>query len=171
MDDKKQRYHTLVEENIGIIRKLSRGYTNGQEDFEDTVQEVCLQLWRSFGSFRGESKASTWVYRVTLNVCLTQLKRRKRIELVPTEVPQLNDAVEARGDHGQQDPQVELLYRAINTLPPIDRAVIMLYLDKLEHAEIADIVGLGVSNVGVKINRIKKKLKKMIHDRAGRDLG
>ncbi|HAA11910.1 MAG TPA: RNA polymerase [Cytophagales bacterium] len=163
MSDKKKRYHSLIEENIGIIRKLSRGYTNGEEDFEDTVQEVCLQLWRSFDSFRGDSKASTWVYRVTLNVCLSLLKRRKRVELVPTEQGVLHQVVEAQGDHGQQDPQIDQLYRAINTLAPIDRAIIMLYLDKLEHAEIAEIVGLGVSNVGVKINRIKKKLKKIIH--------
>ena len=171
MDQKRAQFHTFLNDHIGIIRKLCRGYANSEEDFEDYVQEVCYQLWKSLDNFRGEAKAGTWVYRITLNVCLYMLKKEKKIRLVPTESIQLAQVIEKQKNLEQRDGRMELLYESITSLKPIDRAIIMLYLDKKEHAEIAEIVGLSVTNVGVRINRIKKQLKKSIHERTTGDLG
>jgi len=171
MDQKKELFHKILEEHIGIIRKLCRGYTDTKEDCEDYEQEVCYQLWKSIENFRGESKTSTWVYRVTLNVCLYMLKKRKKVELIPTEQTELNQTLEARTTIESKNGQEEMLYSSIALLPPIDRAIIMLYLDKIEQAEIAKILGLGISNVGVRINRIKKKLKQIVDERIGKYMG
>jgi len=171
MDQKKERFSKLLEEHIGIIRKLCRGYSNTKEDCEDYEQEVCYQIWKSIDHFRGESKVSTWVYRVTLNVCLYMLKKRKKVELIPTEQKELHKTIETSTSIEAKDDQEEMMYSSIAMLPPIDRAIIMLYLDKNEHAEIASIVGLSLSNVGVRINRIKKKLKQIIDERIGKDMG
>lgn len=171
MDQKRAQFHTFLNNHIGIIRKLCRGYTNTEEDFEDYVQEVCYQLWKTIDNFRGEAKSGTWVYKVTLNVCLYLLKKEKKTRLVPTESVQLAQVVEKQKSLEHGDRQVEMLYESIKSLKPIDRAIIMLYLDKKEHAEIAEIVGLSVPNVGVKINRIKKQLKRIINERTTGYLG
>lgn len=169
--EKRTRFHSFLNEHIGIIQKLCRGYTNTEEDFKDNVQEVCYQLWKSIDHFQGKSKSGTWVYKLTLNVCLYNLKKRKRNPLVATENSHLNRAADRVSKHEGGERPEETLYRAITLLKPIDRAIIMLYLDKKEHAEIAEIVGLSVSNVGVKINRIKKQLQKIVHEGATKDLG
>ena len=171
MDRKKERFHEFLNEHIGIIRKLCRGYTNTDEDFEDYVQEVCYQLWKSMDHFRGDSKSSTWVYRVTLNVCLYMIKKKERMAMIPTEQGELNLSLKDKTNSESLDPQAELLYSSISMLNPIDRAIIMLYLDRNEHAEIAEIVGLSTTNVGVKINRIKKRLKKIVDERVARNMG
>lgn len=141
----------------GIIIKLCRAYTNSQEDFEDYYQEVCLQIWRSKENFREESEWSTWVYRITLNVCLTLLKKQKNnshhfvSDTLPLE--------ETEDNHAFSDESLNLLYAAIRKLPEIDRAVIMLYLEEKSYQEIADIIGTNPNNIGVRVNRIKNKLK------------
>lgn len=144
----------------GIIIKLCRAYTNSQEDFEDYYQEVCLQIWRSKENFREESEWSTWVYRISLNVCLTLLKKRKNnkqhyvSDALPSEEIEDNNAF--------SDEPLNLLYAAIRKLSEIDRAIIMLYLDEQSYQEIADIIGTNSNNIGVRIKRIKMKLKKIL---------
>lgn len=163
--EKKERFHSFINEHYGIIRKLCRGYSNLKEDFEDNLQEVCFQLWKSIDRFEGKSKSSTWVYRLTLNVCLYNLhKRKKRIDH-PTEIDLIIKKTDESAQLYDADSPVKILYQAITLLKPIDRAVIMLYLEKKEQSEIAEVVGLGVSNIGVKINRIKKQLKKIVDER------
>ncbi len=163
MNKKRKEFYKVVEDNIGIIRKLCRAYTDVQEDFEDYVQEVCYQLWKSMGSFRGESKKSTWVYRVTLNVCLTMIKKQKRLTIIATEDKDIQKAIEINSEDDSQAEQIKILYASITQLSPIDRSIIMLYLDKLTHSEISEILGLSTSNVGVRINRIKRKLKEIVN--------
>lgn len=163
--EKKERFHTFINEHYGIIRKLCRGYSNSKEDFEDNLQEVCFQLWKSIDKFEGKSKSGTWVYRLTLNVCLYNLnKRKKRIDH-PTEIELITKRTDESAQLYDADSPVKILYESITLLKPIDRAIIMLYLEKKEHSEIAEVVGLSVSNIGVKINRIKKQLKKIVDER------
>lgn len=144
----------------GIIIKLCRAYTNSQEDFEDYYQEVCLQIWRSKENFREESQWSTWVYRISLNVCLTLLKKKKNngqhfvSDSLPAEETEYHDAF--------SDESLNLLYDAIKKLSEIDRAIIMLYLEEKSYQEIADIIGTNPNNIGVRVKRIKIRLKKLL---------
>lgn len=144
----------------GIIIKLCRAYTNSQEDFEDYYQEVCLQIWRSKENFREESQWSTWVYRISLNVCLTLLKKKKNngqhfvSDSLPDEETEDHDAF--------SDESLNLLYDAIKKLSEIDRAIIMLHLEEKSYQEIADIIGTNPNNIGVRVKRIKIRLKKLL---------
>lgn len=150
-------YKTSILPFAGIIIKLCRAYTNSQEDFEDYYQEVCLQIWRSKENFREESEWSTWVYRISLNVCLTLLKKKKNNgqHFVSDSLP----AEQTEDNYAFSDESLNLLYDAIRKLSEIDRAIIMLYLEEKSYKEIADIIGTNPNNIGVRVKRIKIKLK------------
>lgn len=153
-------YKSSILPFAGIIIKLCRAYTNSQEDFEDYYQEVCLQIWRSKDNFREESQWSTWVYRIALNVCLTLLKKKKN-----NVQHFVSDSVmdeETESNYAFSDESLNLLYAAIRRLSEIDRAVIMLYLEEKSYMEIADIIGTNQNNIGVRVNRIKERLKKIL---------
>jgi RNA polymerase sigma-70 factor (ECF subfamily) len=153
-------YKTSILPYSGIIIKLCRAYTNSQEDFEDYFQEVCLQIWRSKENFREESEWSTWVYRISLNVCLTLLKKKKnnRQHFVSDSIT----TEETEDNYAFSDESLNLLYDAIKKLSEIDRAIIMLYLEEKSYQEIADIMGTNPNNIGVRVKRIKTKLKKIL---------
>ena len=143
-----------------IIIKICRAYTNTQEDFEDYYQEVCLQIWRSKDNFRQQSEWSTWVYRVSLNVCLTLLKKtRNNTQLFASDyLP--DEAME--DSKAFTDESLNELYTAIRQLSEVDRAVILLYLEEKPYKAIADIIGTNPNNIGVRIKRIKERLKKLL---------
>jgi RNA polymerase sigma-70 factor (ECF subfamily) len=153
-------YRTSILPFSGIIIKLCRAYTNSQEDFEDYFQEVCLQIWRSKDNFREESQWSTWVYRISLNVCLTLLKKKKKKG--HHFVSDALRAEETEDNYAFSDESLNLLYDAIRKLSEIDRAIIMLYLEEKPYKEIADIIGTNPNNIGVRIKRIKTRLKKIL---------
>lgn len=143
-----------------IIIKICRAYTNTQEDFEDYYQEVCLQIWRSKKNFHEQSEWSTWVYRISLNVCLTQLKKKKNniLHLITDNLPnELTEDSKAFADESLNE-----LYDAIRQLSEVDRAVILLYLEEKSYQGIADIIGTNPNNIGVRIKRIKERLKKLL---------
>ena len=153
-------YTTQILPYAGIIIKMCRAYTNSQEDFEDYYQEVCLQIWRSNSNFKQESEWSTWVYRISLNVCLTLLKKKKNnqqhfaSDYLPPEL--------VEDSHAFEDESLNQLYDAIRQLSEIDRGVIMLYLEEKPYQEIAEIIGTNPNNIGVRIKRIKERLKKIL---------
>lgn len=151
-------YEEFIENNKGTIYKICRVYANDQDELKDFVQEVTIQLWRSRDRFENRSKLSTWIYRVTLNVCLTLSKKNRRrvdtVELLATDYQNEDDSIEQE--------QVAALYSAVRKLKEADRALVLLYLEDKSYQEIADILGMTISNVGVKINRIKAKLKELI---------
>ena len=153
-------YNISILPYAGIIIKLCRAYTNSQEDFEDYYQEVCLQIWRSRENFREESQWSTWVYRISLNVCLTLLKKNKKkgqrfsSDAIPAEL--------VEDSYAFSDENLNELYRAIRQLSEVDRGVILLYLEEKSYKEIAEIMGTNTNNVGVRIKRIKERLKKIL---------
>lgn len=143
-----------------IIIKICRAYTNSQQDFEDYYQEVCLQIWRSREQFKGQSEWSTWIYRLSLNVCLTLLKKKKN-----SDRHFVSDAVLVEAEDTLQtfsDDSLNELYKAIKRLSEVDRAVIMLYLEEKSYQEIAEIMGTNPNNIGVRIKRIKERLKKLL---------
>ncbi len=153
-------YTTYILPYSGIIIKLCRAYTNSQEDFEDYYQEVCLQIFRSKERFREESKWSTWVYRVSLNVCLTLLKKKKNKSQY--FVSDASPGQETEENYAFSDEALNLLYDAIRKLSEIDRAVITLYLEERPYKEIAEIIGTSPNNIGVRVTRIKTRLKKIL---------
>jgi len=147
-------YTTAILPHAGIIIKICRAYTDSQEDFEDFYQEACLQIWKSRNAFKDKSKWSTWLYRVTLNVCLTLAKKNKKrgyATEITTEASEDNKAFE--------NENLNLLYDAIKKLSEVDRAIILLHLDENPHKEIAAVIGTSANNIAVRINRIKKQLK------------
>jgi len=145
----------------GIIIKICRAYTNSQEDYEDYYQEVCLQIWRSKDNFNQESSWSTWIYRISLNVCLTYMKRRKSgdKQIVSDSLPEevIDDSKAFISD------EINQLYGAIKHLSETDRAIILLYLEEKSYEQIAEIIGSNTNNIGVRIKRIKDRLNKYIN--------
>ena len=152
-------FKSYVQENISLIMHLCRAYARDEESLKDLVQEVTLQLWRSHQSFKGNSQLSTWVYRVTLNVCLSHSKKvKKRVDTVPLEW-----GASTTEERDEEKEQIEKLYEGIKRLKEADRAIVLLYLEDKSYKEMSEILGITVTNVGVKVNRLKDKLKQMIN--------
>src|SRR4030095_12396500 len=144
-----------------IINRAIRIYGVDSEDRRDLFQEIVYELWRSYGTFKGESRISTWLYRVALNTAITSLRKTKRAP-DHTELDDQSRQLSASFDSSERSEQVQQLYSAIRSLGEVDRALVMLYLEELSYKEIAEILGLTEDNVGVKLNRIKKKLRVLI---------
>ena len=161
--DLNDEFMDILEKNMPILLKISKAYTNLRQDREDLIAEIILQMWKSYNSFRKDSKVSTWVYRVALNTSMNYKRKQKTNPLASL----LNET----GDKDvfswliieQEDSsEIDLLYRSIDDLNTIDKAIILLYLDKNSHEEISEITGISKTNVGTRIGRIKDKLKKII---------
>lgn len=158
-DPKQERFLDLVHEHQGIVGRVCSLYARGADDRDDLYQEIVLQLWRAYPSFRGDAKVSTWMYRVALNTALLSRRRRSRRPETTTGID-LAGTVAAAPDHGGDD--LRALYAAIRTLPTLDRAIVLLYLEQHTHDEIAAVTGLEAKNVGVRIVRIKKRLRERL---------
>lgn len=148
-----------------IIIKICKAYTNSQEDFEDYYQEVCLQIWRSKDNFREQCKWSTWVYRISLNVCLTLLKKKKRNGQTFFTSDVLPEGITVVENNVFDDESLNQLYSAIRLLTEVDRALILLYLEEKSYQEIADVLGTNANNIGVRVIRIKERLKRIIDEK------
>lgn len=164
MGDKEQIFSKLIKDNQGLIIKVSRLYTNSLEDEEDLFQEIVLQLWRSYDTFQGKSKISTWMYRVALNTAITLFRKK-------TKSPKTDELMDYHhGDYLEEDDekeqQISLLYRVIKLLPKMERAIVMMYLDDQPYREIAETLGISEVNARVKMNRLKKTLKELMETHA-----
>jgi len=156
-EEMEQGFLEMVRRHEHLIAKLARVYAVSPEDRKDLIQEIFYQLWRSYGSFKGESSWTTWIYRVALNTAITSFRRVKKIPehaQLEEEIP-----VDSRSHESlEQHERTQLLYRAIRSLNNVDRALITLYLEDLNYREIAEILGISEDNAGVRLNRIKAKL-------------
>ena len=127
----------------------------------DLFQEILLQLWRAYDSFRGQSKITTWMYRVALNTAISGYRKQKRRpQQNSLTVEELQIAVEEYDQEWEE--KRKFLYKAINQLSEVEKAIVMLYLEGQSYDEIAEIIGITRTHVGVKLNRIKTKLKKIL---------
>ena len=158
----KDFHQTSILPIAAIIIKICRAYTNSQEDFEDYYQEVCLQIWRNKDNFREQCQWQTWVYRISLNVCLTLLKKKKSKGQTYFTSDVLPDVIIIE-NRAFEDESLNQLYVAIRQLSEVDRALIILYLEEKSYQEIADILGTNANNMGVRVNRIKERLKKILY--------
>ena len=146
-----------MEQHKQIIYKVCFMYASDDETVNDLFQEVTLNLWKSFSRFRGDSKVTTWVYRIAVNTCISWLRvSGKRIKTVPLTF----SMTELLSDE-QEKENLRELYALINRLGKLERALILLWLEERSYEEIAEILDISVSNVGVRINRIKAKLVSM----------
>jgi RNA polymerase sigma-70 factor (ECF subfamily) len=156
-----KEYALLISEHQGILYKIGRSYTGQQDDFDDLYQEMMIQLWKSYGRFNGESKVSTWVYRVCLNTALNYNKSKRTYSSRFIEDERIEDFKDESDIEKEllEKEKAKILYESINELKRVDRAVILLALDGNSYSEIADILGITVSNVGAKLSRAKSKLE------------
>ncbi|MGL6037870.1 MAG: RNA polymerase sigma factor [Soonwooa sp.] len=164
MDSKQKEFSQLIKANQGLIIKVSRLYTNSLEDEQDLFQEIVLQLWRSYDSFKGNSKISTWMYRVALNTAITLFRKRTKSPLT-SELDEVHFEYEQEQEDEKQA-QISLLYKVIKLLPNVERAIVMMYLDDISYKEIAETLGITEVNARVKMNRLKKTLKELMTQHA-----
>ncbi len=157
MHHNKEAFLEMLEEDKGIIFKICHSYCSDPESQKDLVQEVILQLWNSFDRFDGRSKRSTWVYRVALNVAISNYRKLKTKKKYLT--PLDNDLVIIDNTENEAEEDVRLLRQFIDQLDGINKALMILYLEEKSYEEIGKILSITSSNVGTKINRIKRKLK------------
>lgn len=146
----------IIREHERLIYKVCSLYTNN-EDKSDLYQEIILQAWRAYPQFKGQAKVSTWLYKIALNTAIS-INRKKRVKQHYEESILLNFPDPMSGD----DEQYKILYKVISQLPELERALVLLYLEDRSHSEIAEIMGISVSNVATKLSRIKDKMKKII---------
>lgn len=151
-------------EHGGAVLKVARAYTVTAEDCQDLSQEILLQVWRSLPQYRGDASASTWIYRVALNTALGWRRKEGR-RAHPALALGVEDLAAPGADGAERTAQreaVERLYAAIRRLPKTDAALVLLYLDDLSYRQMAEVLGITESHVGVKLNRVKKALGELL---------
>ena len=157
---KEKEFVRIIKQHEGVIFKISTMYTDNRDDQKDLYQDVVFQLWKSFDSFRAESKISTWMYRIALNTALTRLKKSKRMKhSVSIDKVVLQ---ETENYDPEFEDRLRILYAHIKQLNVIEKGLMLLLLEGKKYEEIAEITGISPSNVGTKISRIKQKLAKQI---------
>jgi RNA polymerase sigma-70 factor (ECF subfamily) len=135
-------------------------FSNNPEEVADLFQEILINLWKGFPKFRGESNVRTWIYRISLNTCISSERKKSRmVETLP-----LTMDINLFSDSDDESKQVQMLRDRINKLGPFDRAIVLLWLENLSYDEIGAIVGISAKNVSVRLVRIKEQLKKMSNE-------
>ena len=153
-----KEFLTMIEAQKRTIYKVCYIYANDQDDLNDLFQETVLNLWKSFPRYRGDSTLNTWVYRIAMNTCITFLRRSSSR---PQTVPITAQVASSLETDEETASRLRDLYRLINQLGKLERALILLWLEERSYQEMADILGLSKANVAVKLTRIREKLKKM----------
>ena len=160
--DLEQVFVQQLKQNQNIIHKICRLYTAGDDAHKDLFQEITIQLWKAFPKFRGESKFSTWAYRVALNTAITLY--RKSTRSVRTTGYEKQEYFISQEDYNyEEEEQLKLMYQAVYQLNDIEKALVFMYLEDKDYTEISDTLGISEVNARVKMNRIKGKLKKILN--------
>ncbi len=157
-----EAFLTKIEDHKGVIFKIAKMYQSNFEDRNDLYQEIIFQAWKAYPKFRGDSKFSTWLYRVALNTAITFLKEEKKSILVQDNDKIKNYKAPAEAYSSEKEEKLALMYRAIEQLSPIDKALIFYYLQGYSGEEMAKELGVSQGNTRVKLNRAKQKLKTII---------
>ena len=159
MNTTEQQFSQLVRDNRSTIYAVCYMFSNDADEVADLFQEVLVKLWNGYESFHGKSDVKTWIYRVTLNTCITidRKKRSRRKALLSMDVDYFNDEENSTA-------QVRMLHERIARLQPLDRAIVLLWLEQISYDEIGDIVGLSAKNVSVRLVRIRVQLKNMSNE-------
>ncbi len=161
--DAHREFADLLDRHRGIVLKVAGSYAANPEDRADLAQDIAAQLWRAWPSYAPDRPVTTWMYRIALNVAISHLRGRSLRDR--HHVP-YDEALHATGDHGaaidddhETGQRLRMLERVIAALPPLDRALMLLYLDERSQREIADVLGISESNVSTRISRLKQRLR------------
>jgi RNA polymerase sigma-70 factor (ECF subfamily) len=156
--DKSELFLSVINANKGIIYKVANSYCKNAENRNDLVQEIIIQLWKSFDNYKEQYERSTWMYRIALNVAISFYRRDKKDLSAP-----LTESIIAmvhEEEPGELEENVRMLYQFINELDELNKALMLLFLESKSHKEMAEVLGITETNVATKISRIKEKLKK-----------
>lgn len=155
-------FEEIYRQYFGMVLTLCRGFTKGDQELaHDLTQNVFVNVWNALSGYRAEASYKTWIYRITVNTCLLQIRNDKKKINVPLEVAA--HATESDASNQQHESE-QLLYRAIGKLDEVERLMIMMVLEEVPYEEIASIMGITENNLRVKIHRIKARLKTLIED-------
>jgi RNA polymerase sigma factor (sigma-70 family) len=160
--DKEQHFVALLEKHQNIIHKVCRLYTYDYDSHNDLFQEITIQLWRAYPKFRGDSKFSTWMYRVGLNTAITLYRKSKR-GIKTQDFSDIQFKISAEEYDDTEEQQLKLLYNAVRQLNDIEKALVFLYLENKNYREISETMGISEVNARVKMNRIKTKLRTILN--------
>jgi len=160
-DKLSEQFLSVFEDNTGIIIKIARAFTRTSHDREDLINDIALELWKSFKSFNGYSKISTWIYRVALNTSMNY-KRKKRNDTLFSSINDFKTETSEWLYEQDDSEQSEILYRCIDELNELNKAIILLYLDGNSHDDISEITGISKTNVGTRIGRIKEQIRNLV---------
>jgi len=161
----KELEHKFISEfqkNQNIVHKVCRIYTSNQDAHNDLFQEITIQLWKAYPKFRGDSKLSTWMYRIGLNTAITLYRKSKRT-IKTQDFDAVLYRIESKEYDDTEEEQLKLMYSAIHQLSDIDKALIFLYLEDKNYKEISTTLGISEVNARVKMNRVKTRLKKILN--------
>lgn len=151
-----QEFAQLVRENKSTIYTVCYMFSNDQDEVNDLFQEVLINLWRGIDSFKGDAKVTSWIYRVSLNTCISADRKKKHQATVP-----LSMDINLFEDDDADARQIQMLYSRVYRLRPFDRAIVLLWLEGIPYDEIGAITGISAKNVGVRLTRIRLELKNM----------
>ena len=154
-----RKFAQMIREQKSTVYLVCYMFSKDRDEIDDLVQEVLINLWKGFARFEGRSDIRTWVYRVSLNTCISADRRRKRNRTLP-----LTMDIDPFDENDADNRQTALLHRRISRLQPFDRAIVLLWLENLSYEEIGQIVGISTKNVSVRLVRIKEQLKSMSND-------
>ena len=160
MKETEKEFTNVVRENRATIYTVCYMFASDKEEVEDLFQEVLIALWRGFESFRGESKVSSWIYRVALNTCISAERKKSR----RTDTARLTMDINLFSDTDEESRQAQMLRERIGKLGVFDRAIVLLWLENLSYEEIGAIVGITAKNVSVRLVRIREQLKNMSNE-------
>lgn len=161
MTGEEKKFIDLINEHQGLIHKVCIMYESDREVRNDLFQEIVLQLWKSFAGFRGESKITTWMYRIALNTAISGYRKQTRkVKTEDLHDMHLNISEQYSGDNPEEN--VQRLHQAIRQLSEIERAMVMMALEDIQYEEIAETIGITQNNVRVRMNRIREKLRKLM---------
>lgn len=174
MDSPQTRFAALLEQHRGIVFKVATTYCRHPDDRQDLVQEIAAQLWRAFPGYDPTRTFSTWMYRIALNVAISHVRSMgHRAPMVPLDAHQedhtdANDhfTIDDGSAQHETDQQLRALYTVIDRQSPMDRALLMLWLEDRSQREIAEIIGISESNVATKLNRLKHRIRQQLADPA-----
>ena len=153
-------FETLLQEHRGIVLKVAATYARDLDDRADLAQEIAAQLWRAWPGYDPARRFSTWMYRIALNVAISHLRQagRRDRHLVPLDEERHDVADASAADH-EANERIRMLHRFIATLDPLNRALLLLYLEQHSSREIAEVLGIGESNVTTRISRLKRRIR------------
>lgn len=159
--ESEKQFEKYIKENELLIHKVCRIYAYTSADREDLFQEIVIQLWHAYPKFKGEAKFTTWLYRVALNTAITGLRKKK--DFIESREPgQLPDRISYENENSEEE--LQELYKAIEQLNQVEKAIVMLYMEDRSYEEMEEILGMSQGNLRVKMNRIKEKLRRLTNN-------